>query len=236
MAQHSLSPPALVFRWLVGIGLVSWRYLWSTTPLHRTESHEPLPQLPPPFPPGFPTERVQSWEAGVGSMFHRLFRVRVAGAHKGAMALMGTVTADLGRLVPTEVVRVHKGDASDRPLRQGDEIVVDMPGPWNGPVRVVAAEPGRLQLATLAGHLEAGQIEFRAYDADPHLVFEVETWARPATLMVHLLHSHLRLAKEIQLNMWVRFCLAAARAAGGKPAGGVEIRTTVTPALLRQDS
>jgi hypothetical protein len=227
--QHRLSPPALISRWLVGMGLVSWRYLWATTPLHRTETHESTPKTPPPLPAGFPTGDMQGWELGVGPMFHRLFRVRIGGADKDAAGLMDAVLEDMDRFVPSEVVSVHRGDASDRRLQAGDDIVVDMPGPWNGPVRVVAAEPTRLHLATLVGHLEAGQIEFRGYDDDPHIVFEVEAWARPASRSVRMLYELLRLAKEIQLNMWVRFCLAAAREAAGKPVGGIEIRTTVTP-------
>jgi len=227
--QPRISPPALASRWVLGMGLVSWRYLWATMPLHRTERRADAPELPPPIPTELAREELQPWESGAGPMFYRLFRVRIKEAYQDAAGLMHTVIDDMGSLVPAEVVHVHEGEASDRRLRPGDEIVVDMPGPWNGPVLVVAAEPTRLHLATLDGHLEAGQIEFRAYDEPPHLVFEVEAWARPATRAVHVLYSHLRLAKEIQFNMWVRFCQAAARAAGGRPDGGVEIRTTVAP-------
>ena len=227
--QPRLSAPALLSRWLVGMGLVSWRYLWSTTPLHRSESHEDEPHLPPELPDTISREGLQPWQSGVGALYHRRFRVRIADADEDAATLMQTVVRDLGRLVPHEVVQVHEGEAAERRLRPGDDIVVDMPGPWNGPVRVVRADHDRLQLATLAGHLEAGQIEFRAYDEAPHLVFEVEAWARPASRTVRLLYSHLRLAKEIQFNMWVRFCLAAAQEAGGRPVDGVDIHTSVAP-------
>ena len=47
-------------------------------------------------------------------------------------------------------------------MEVGDEYVVRMPGPWDGPVRVVEVTPTSFRLATLDGHLEAGQIEFRA--------------------------------------------------------------------------
>ena len=40
-----------------------------------------------------------------------------------------------------------------------------------------------------------------------------------------LLYNKLRLAKEIQLNMWSHFCLRAASLAGGRPQGGITIRT-----------
>ena len=42
----------------------------------------------------------------------------------------------------------------------GDEYVVRMPGPWDGPVRVVERTPTAFRFATLEGHLEAGQIRF----------------------------------------------------------------------------
>lgn len=224
--QPRLSLPALLSRWLLGMGLISWRYLWATTPLHRSESRTDTPEPPPALPEELSRTGLQPWESGVGRLFHRVFRVRIVDASKDAAALMRTVVADMGRLVPREVVAVHEGDASDRPLRPGDDIVVDMPGPWNGPVRVVAADGTRLHLATMTGHLEAGQIDFRAYDDTDALVFEIEAWARPANRAVELLYSHLRLAKEIQLNMWVRFCLAAAKEAGGRALDGVHIRTT----------
>ena len=50
------------------------------------------------------------------------------------------------------------------------------PGPWDGPVRVVQAGPRSFRLATLAGHLEAGQIEFRvAPHGEGRLIFEIES-------------------------------------------------------------
>ena len=55
----------------------------------------------------------------------------------------------------------------------GDEYVVRMPGPWDGPVRVIASDELSFRLATLEGHLEAGQIEFRALAAEP-MVFEID--------------------------------------------------------------
>jgi hypothetical protein len=110
-------------------------------------------------------------------------------------------------------------------LRRGDEFVVRMPGPWDGPVRVVRREAGSFRLATLPGHLEAGQIEFRASAAGDDLSFEIESWARAGDRLAALLYNRLRLAKEIQLNMWSHFCVRAAALAGGRPKGGVTIRT-----------
>jgi Domain of unknown function (DUF1990) len=222
--------PRLLLRWVVGMALVSWRYLWLTTPLHRWERHDHQAYRPPPVSGDVRTDRLQPWTAGVGDLYHRHFRVRIRAAQEDAAGLMTALIEDFGRFLPSEVVHLHEGEAAGRALRVNDEVVVDMPGPWNGPVRVAAVEPRRLLLATLTGHLEAGQVEFRAYDEPSHVVFEVETWARSSSRLVHLLYSKLGLAKEIQLNMWLRVCQAAARIARGRVDGGVEIGTVVTPA------
>jgi hypothetical protein len=210
--------------------LVSWRYLWATTPLHRTEEASDTSDPPPELPAGLHRDGLILPRDGAGPLFHRTFRVSIRDAEMDAAELLATLTRDFGRFVPREVVGVHQMDADDRRLRQNDDLVVDMPGPWNGPVRVACVDPARLRLATLQGHLEAGQIEFRARDDDGRVVFEIEAWARPASRAVHLLYSHARLAKEIQLNMWVRFCRSAARISGGRIVGGIEVRTVRTPA------
>ena len=100
-----------------------------------------------------------------------------------------------------------------------------MPGPWDGPVRVVRREPDSFRLATLEGHLEAGEIEFRAARSGDTLSFEIESWARAGDKLSALLYNKLRLAKEIQLNMWSHVCIRSAALAGGRLKGGVTIRT-----------
>jgi hypothetical protein len=104
-----------------------------------------------------------------------------------------------------------------------------MPGPWDSPVRVVHRDDHSFRLATLAGHLETGEIEFRAGPEGDALRFEIESWARAGDRLSALLYNRLRLAKEIQLNMWSHFCLRAAALAGGCPRGGITIRTRRVP-------
>lgn len=213
-------------RWLLGTVLVTWRYLWETTPLHRGgECQGDEGDRPPHLPSETVDDRVQRAEDGYGPVFHRLFRVRIAAADLDAGGLMEWVCRDFKHFVPWEVVDIHSGELGVHGLGVGDELLVEMPGPWNGPVRVARRDANSLHLATLRGHMEAGQVVFRARDDDALLVFEIELWACAGSRLVHLLYSHLRLAKEIQLNMWVRFCLAAAAASGGRPVDGVHIST-----------
>jgi Domain of unknown function (DUF1990) len=92
-------------------------------------------------------------------------------------------------------------------------------------VRVARRDATSFRLATLDGHLEAGQIEFRATRDETALRFEIESWARADDRLADLLYNRLRLAKEIQLNMWTQTCVRVAALAGGRPQGGVTIRS-----------
>ncbi|GAA1005227.1 DUF1990 domain-containing protein [Streptomyces sp. LB8] len=217
---------AVLGRWLLGTVLVTWRYLWETTPLRRGgECRGDERDRPPPLSPDVVDDRLQQPEDGCGPLYHRLFRVNIAGADLEADRLITWVCRDFKHFVPTEVVDIHTGELRDHGLDVGDELLVEMPGPWNGPVRVVHRDAHSLRLATLRGHMEAGQVQFHARQEGDLLVFEIELWACPGSRLVHLLYSHLRLAKEIQLNMWVRFCLAAVKTSGGRLVGGVHIST-----------
>ncbi|GLY67940.1 DUF1990 domain-containing protein [Amycolatopsis taiwanensis] len=217
---------AVVGRWLLGTGLVTWRYIWETTPLHRAECRGDEEDRPPQLRRDAIDDRVLLVSDGYGPMFHRRFRVCIAEADLDPRQLMDRVVRDFEHFVPSEVVAVHVGEAGTGGGPDvGDELLVEMPGPWNGPVRIANRDNASLTLVTLRGHLEAGQVCFRARDDGDLLVFEIELWARSSGRLTHLLYTHLRLSKEVQLNMWVRFCLAAVTTSGGRLVDGVHIST-----------
>ena len=214
-----------ILGWPVGIALVSWRYMWRTTPLHRSEETGSRADLP-----GRADEEAelgggrQGLGAGVGPLLHRSYAVRIVHSAMSPAALIDTVAAKLNQASP-EMAVFRKTRGAEGPLRQGDEYIVRMPGPWDGPVRVIHRDAVSFRFATLDGHLEAGEIEFRAKPDGDALRFEIESWARAGDRLADLLYNRLRLAKEIQLNMWSHFCVRVAALAGGRPEGGVTIRT-----------
>ena len=217
-----------VLGWPAGIALVSWRYMWRTTPMHRSEETGSQTDLPPPVDDEGPGDGRQGLDQGVGPMLHRLYAVRIVHSPMSPAALIDQVAAKLNQASPeTAVFRKTRG--AEGSLRRGDEFIVRMPGPWDGPVRVISRDATSFRLATLDGHLEAGEIEFRAEPAGDALNFVIESWARAADRLSELLYNRLRLAKEIQLNMWSHFCLRAAALAGGRPRGGITIRTRRVP-------
>jgi hypothetical protein len=182
-----------VGRWPVGMGLASWRYLWRTSPLHRVDQPGTADDVGPPLPDSLIDERVQRIRDGVGPLFRRRYGVRIEGSSMSSEELMATIARNPNRAAPVEVAIFRKTRGGKGPLQVGDEYVVRMPGPWDGPVRVVDRSPTSCRLATLRGHLEAGQIEFRARGEDAALRFEIESWARSGDWLSALLYDRVRL-------------------------------------------
>jgi Domain of unknown function (DUF1990) len=224
--------PPLTRRWLtaatwpVGVTLTSWDYMWRVTALHRREVVEAdgASHLPPPLPAGVDREEVLGADRGRGPLFHRVYRTRIRDTKVGPEELMRVLGADPNRAAPTQFARFQKVLGDEATLAVGDELVVRMPGPWDGPVRVVARDERSFRLATLEGHLEAGQIEFRVADGDL-MGFEIESWARSADRLADILYQRLRMAKEIQLHMWISFLEGVVALSQGRMTGGIEIDT-----------
>jgi hypothetical protein len=212
------------------------RVLWHRLPggpsVHRRQEAGDASDLPEPVPAAYLDDRVQRVADGVGDLLHRRYTIVVDAPGLSPEALMGRFAEEPNCAVP-DVAVFLRTRGTDGPMRPGDEFRIRIPGPWDGPVRVVSAEPRAIRLATLYGHLEAGQIEFRA-DAEPAgaLVFTIESWARPGDTVSHLLYDRIPLAKEIQLTVWAHTCIAMAELAGGTVRGGVQVHTRRVPAEL----
>ena len=223
-------------RWPLGVALVSWRYFWRTTPIHRCEATGDASDLPPPLPPGYADDtRVQPVRDGVGPLLHRFYGVRIRGSDLSPDGLMARLAADPNRWSP-EFAVFRRTRGTDGAMAVGDEFLIRMPGPWDGPVRVVAADDRGYTFATMRGHLEAGRITFRTSTDPDHggcLRFDIESWARPGDRLSHVLYDRLRVAKEVQFNMWTHACIRAARIAGGRPDGGVTVATRRLESLPR---
>lgn len=212
-------------RWPVGIGLTSWRYLWRTTAVHRWEMTGSTElDTPPRLPTGVQLGEVQRTEDGVGPLVHRIYRTRIVGSPLTPEVLVERVTGDLDQVAPSEFATFQRL-TGERGLAPGDDYIVRMPGPWDGPVRVVAVNATSFRLATLTGHLEAGQIEFAATADHRAIEFSIESWARSGDRFSDLLYTRARLAKEVQLHMWTSVLVRIAKLAKGRMEGGVIVTT-----------
>lgn len=210
---------AVIARFPIGLTISTTRYLYRAHEVRRHDQGGDHTDLPPELPDEFVDEHIKTVDDGAGPLFHRLFRVRIQDAELDATGLFDRLTVDLDGAAPSEVVSFRKQRGRLGELRVGDEYRVRMPAPWDGPVRVIDRTPTSFRFATLTGHLEAGQIEFRAYDDAGDLTFEIETWSRPGDRAAELLFDRLRVGKEVQLHMWIQFCLSITTFTGGRRDG-----------------
>ena len=202
--------------------------MWRSTPMHRSERLEG-PDSWRPWPAvevAALTAEIQGVDKGYGPLFHRRYRTRITAAALGPEELMSALQANLNRAAPTTFARFQKVHGDRRSMRIGDEYVVRMPGPWDGPVRVIDTGPCSFRFATLDGHLEAGQIEFRVSASEGgQMAFEIESWARSSGRVSNLLYHRVRFAKEIQAHMWISFLEGVVSLSGGRMTGGIEMET-----------
>ena len=194
------------------------RYAVQRIPTYRRDRGE-FPGEPPDFDrvlPGDPAT-LQRPQDGVGPLFHRSYWVVVTDETLSGEELISYILTEPNQVTPTELARFETMDGEPaRNLEVGDELIVRLPGPWNGPVRVIDRTPNSFRFATLRGHLEAGEIEFRT-STDPRgfLEFRIESWARSGDPLFNLLYSRLLIGRELQQHMWAQFCRRVATASGG---------------------
>ena len=173
---------------------------------------------------------LQLAQEGTGDLFNRRYRVEIDKPQLDAKAVMHRIYDDIDWFVPTELATFEKTKGSGEQFAEGDEYMIHITGPWDGPVRTIKVEPMMFAFATLEGHLEAGEIHFRAADeGENRLRFEIESWARSKDLLVDLAYDKAGLAKSAQTSMWVLFCRRVAEASGGELIGEVDVTTVRRP-------
>lgn len=207
-------------------GLAAWRrWGFRVRDVEREVAHAPEPPIAD-APEG---ERdLQPEEAGVGARFHRRYAVDVAASTKTPAQLIAEIGRDIQAFVPDELAVFEKVEGAPDRLAVGDEFDITIRSPWDGPVRVVEAEATCFTLATLDGHLEAGQIRFEAHEHPTEagaLAFSIESWARSRDGVVDFVYDELGLAKKAQRAMWTFFCERVAEACGGETIGEIRVLT-----------
>ncbi len=172
------------------------------------------------------SSEVQGLDDGEGHAYERTYAVTFA-TTQSPEAVIDSVLADLNAVSPTEVAEFVSRRTEDGG-EVGQEFAVRMPGPWNANVRIIDRQPNSFRMATLEGHMEAGQIEFRCGATDDRtgvVTFEIHSVARSGDRQFGFLYDRLLVASEMQMHMWAHLCKRVVELCEGRQIGKVSVST-----------
>lgn len=203
--------------WLVGAPLAVIRYLLVT---RRVVSETMITRVA-----GDTSGCGEFAAVGVpGRAVHRRFSLRIVEPEISAEQLATIIATDPNLVSPWEVLRWELPGPRRR-MRPGDDVLIRMAGPWNGPMRVVVREPHRLRLRTRPGNAVRGELELRLLEDEGGLVAEIELWERAERPVFALLHDRLGLTARMQTHTWAEFLLRTRSISGGRAEGPVRVVT-----------
>jgi Domain of unknown function (DUF1990) len=176
---------------------------------------------------------VQTIADGSGPGYHRVYSVTLPITFERALQTMAQLQSDINAFSPSWIAVFEKQKGDPKKLAVGDEILVRITGPWNGPIRVTEVGPDRFSFVTLEGHIEAGAINFRIEDLkNGQTRFAIESITRSRDQIVNFFYDKIRMAMLAQTEMWELFCQNFAKAA----IGDEKAKATVDVKTERQDA
>lgn len=216
--RSQLGPGAMrKLGWIVGAPLAIFRFLRRRTPLEELDSSDVL--------------LIDSSEAahgaeeqGVGPEIHRLYSAVARNPVLSAERVLAVIAVDPNVIAPWEVLRFEKTYGHAGGLREGDELLVRMAGPWNGPVKVSRRRDEGLRLVSVRGHPQVGEVELRMRDEDGGLAMEIRTRERAAGFAFHVM-QRIGLIRRMETYAWGEMLENAAQLAGGRPPERITVRS-----------
>ncbi len=199
----------------------------------RTVNVSDVPSTPKPIPQKAlkGDQPIQLLEDGVGKLFHRRYHVDIKSSRLSKNEIISKIIEDPNDCSPIEVMRFEKTKGRENTMAVGDEYVIHIAGPWNGPVRVIDVTDTSFSFITLQDHVEAGEIQFRVLDHPKRkkmLRFEIRSWSRSRDKIVDFAYDKVPLVSTAQQQVWVYFCQQVVELSAGKQVGKVEVITERT--------
>ncbi len=208
--------------WLLGAPLAIFRFLRREIIIEKIDA----PHAVAPLPATDPSTSTDPVEPGLGPVTHHLYAATIRSPKLAPEQLMAVIAANPNVVAPTEVLRFERRSGTSGSLRQGDELLIRMAGPWNGPMRVTEQGDDRLRLGATPGHAQQGQIELRARlrDNPNDIEIEIQTRERAAGPGFYLL-QRTGLIQRMQSYTWAEILQNAARLAGGHPPDRITVQS-----------
>lgn len=218
-------------RIVYGTPLFAVQHGWRQRYLQRREMDtDEFSEPPPDAVPTTSGSNVQSRIDGTGPLVMRTYTSHIRDAQLSPVELITRFCDDPNSFSPQHIAGFHTPDGqSAQFLNLGEEYVVEIPGPWNGPVRVDEVTDTSFTLITLDGHMEAGHIRFAATSETSGRVeeFQIRSWARAGDPLFEHLHLTVGIGREAQTAMWVHTCDRAIEISGGRRDGPIDVSTEI---------
>ena len=160
------------------------------------------------------TRGLQLPSTGYGKLIHRQYSIEFD-CEKNAQEIIAAISQDLNPYCHEAMATFEKVNGEPDRMEVGDEYLIRISGPWQGPVRVIDKDVNSFSLATREGHLEAGFIQFKVEDEDKfRRRFSIQSWATSGGPVVWMTYAILRVTKLAQTTMWTQFCTKVAQRFG----------------------
>ncbi len=185
----------------------------------------------------FTHKEQQNSEEGYGPLYHRIYSVPISGNIDLALKMMQQLQVCINEFSPQVLARFEKVKGDAEHLKAGDEFMIHITGPWNGPVRVAEVSGNGFRLQTLQGHLEAGEIRLSLQQSDLNgsLRFEIESLARSRDAIVDFVYDKVPIARFSQTEMWTYFCREFANRIGKQTNSKTVDASEISVLTERQD-
>ena len=223
------SPPrrlAIAARWPVGVALTSWRYMWRTTPLHRTEVEgSAADAAPPPLPANASRCDLQPAESGFGPFFHRRYRTRIRNSRGRRSA-----SSVRSPTIPTVWRRLSsRRSASSAAIQERCGRVTSTCGSYGGAMGTVPVR-GSAENGDYSGSPHSMGISRQARSSSEpvrraSMGLRNRAGRGSESRITDLLYDRLRMSKEVQLPCGRPRSSGSSSCRGGRMTGGIEIHT-----------
>jgi hypothetical protein len=169
-------------------------------------------------------DSVDQSDRGAGPVAHRLYSATIREPKLTAERVVAIIAADPNVVAPSEVLRFEKTKGEPGDLREGDQLLIRMAGPWNAPVEVTRRWDQGLRLTARRGHPQLGQVELRASAEDGDIAMEIQTRERAAGMGFQTL-QRIGLIRRMQTYTWGEMLENAAQLAGGRRPDRITVRS-----------
>ncbi len=164
-------------------------------------------------------------EQGAGPLLQRDYWAIIDRCRYSPRELMELVATRFGEFAPEELVVFERPGEQATPLREGEELKVDIKGAGECQVRVIHRDAQSFTLATLPGHPEAGRITFGAYRNERgDVIFHIRSRARSGSPVIYV--GFCTGGEAMQTNTWTDFVNAVALTGGEGVIGFIHAETT----------